>query len=81
MAISEAQVELNGAISKALENNVRSILQPYLQTINETPDLLSLLYDVNLLPEQCGSVNAAVAVSAICEAYRMGQASASCEIE
>jgi len=60
---------------------VHGILQPYLQTINETPDLLSLLYDVNLLPEQCVSVNAAVAVSAVCEAYRMGQASASCEIE
>ena len=60
---------------------VQGILQPYLQTINETPDLLSLLYDVNLLPEQCVSVNAAVAVSAVCEAYRMGQASASCEIE
>ena len=60
---------------------VKGILQPYLQLINETPDLLSLLYDVNLLPEQCVSVNAAVAVSAVCEAYRMGQASASCEIE
>jgi hypothetical protein len=60
---------------------VKAVLQPYLQVINETPDLLSLLYDVNLLPEQCVTVNAAVAVSAICEAYRMGQASASCEIE
>ena len=81
MAISEAQVELDNRVAEALRNNVRSILQPYLQTINETPDLLSLLYDVNLLPEQCTTVNAAVAVSAVCEAYRMGQASASCEIE
>jgi hypothetical protein len=60
---------------------VKAVLQPYLRLINETPDLLSLLYDVNLLPEQCVSVDEAVAVSAICEAYRMGQASASCEIE
>jgi hypothetical protein len=60
---------------------VQGILQPYLQVINETPDLLSLLYDVNLLPEQCRTVNSAVAVLAVCEAYRMGQASASCEIE
>lgn len=81
MAISEAQVELNSTVREALRNNVRSIMQPYLQLINETPDLLSLLYDVNLLPEQCNSINAAVAMSAICEAYRMGQASASCEIE
>jgi len=81
MPISEAQVELDGVLAKATETTVRSILQPYLQMINETPDLLSLLYDVNLLPEQCRSVNAAVAVSAVCEAYRMGQASASCEIE
>jgi len=60
---------------------VHGILQPYLQMINETPDLLSLLYDVNLLPEQCVSIKAAVAVTAVCQAYRMGQASASCEIE
>lgn len=60
---------------------VHGILQPYLQMINETPDLLSLLYDVNLLPEQCRTVNAAVAVSAVCEAYRMGQAAMACEIE
>ena len=60
---------------------VQGILQSYLKVINDTPDLLSLLYDVNLLPEQCRTVNSALAVSAICEAYRMGQASASCEIE
>ena len=81
MAISEAQVELDSSIREALRNNVRAILQPYLQMINETPDLLSLLYDVNLLPEQCNSVNAAVAMAAVCEAYLLGQASASCEIE
>lgn len=81
MPISEAQVELDNSIAGALRNNVRSILQPYLQMINETPDLLSLLYDVDMLPEQTVTVRGAVAVSAVCEAYRMGQASASCEIE
>lgn len=81
MAISEAQVELDAAVNEALRNNTRSIMQPYLQMINETPNLLSLLYDVDLLPEQCNSVNAAVAMAAVCEAYLLGQASASCEIE
>jgi hypothetical protein len=52
---------------------VEGILQPYLELINGTPELLSLLYDVNLLPEQCTTVNAAVAVQTACVAYRLGQ--------
>ena len=52
---------------------VQSILDPYLDLINSTPALLNLLYDANLLPEQVTTVNAAVAISVACEAYRLGQ--------
>lgn len=31
---------------------VKDILKPYLKYINETPELTSLLYDLDLLPEQ-----------------------------
>jgi len=48
------------------------IMEPYLPLINETPPLLSLLYDANLLPEQVVTVNAAVAIAVACEAYRLG---------
>lgn len=60
---------------------VHGILQPYLKTINETPDLLSLLYDVNMLPEQTVTVRGAIGVVAVCEAYKMGQESATHDIE
>lgn len=54
---------------------VEGILAPHLQTINDNPELLSLLYDVNLLPEQCTSINSAVACAAITYAFRIGRGS------
>lgn len=60
---------------------LRAIMLPYLQVINSTPDLLWLLYDAALLPEQVTTIQQVVAMAAVVEAYRMGQASASCEIE
>lgn len=52
---------------------VQGILDPYLKTINETPALLNLLYEANLLPEQCTTVNAALAIAVACEAYQLGK--------
>jgi hypothetical protein len=46
-----------------------------LQKVNSTPALLSLLYDVNLLPEQIDSNNQYCALQAIVIAYGLGVAS------
>lgn len=42
------------------------------KTINETPYLLSLLYDVKLLPEQITDMKQAIYMAAIVEAYKEG---------
>jgi len=53
-------------------DEVSNILQPYLTMINETPVLLSLLYDADVLPEQISSARDAIFVAAICTAYQLG---------
>lgn len=52
---------------------VDSILFKYRKFINETPEILSLLYDVDLLPEQIVTVRGAISVAAICTAYQLGK--------
>lgn len=52
------------------EDAVAKILAPYLPTINSTPDLLSILYDADLMPEQTVTVRGAICVVAVCEAYK-----------
>lgn len=47
-------------------------LKPYISLINSTPDLLSLLYDADMLPEQTVTMRGAVSVAAVCEAYQAG---------
>lgn len=48
-------------------------LAPYRAEISATPFLLSLLYDIDLLPEQIGTKRSAALMIAICEAYRAGK--------
>lgn len=55
------------------EEAAQRILKGYLKIINDTPALLSLLYDADMLPEQTVTVRGAVSVAAVCEAYRAGQ--------
>ena len=43
-----------------------------LDIITSTPDLLSLLYDAGMLPEQITTKRDAIAVAAVCEAYQAG---------
>ena len=49
------------------------IVAPYRKTISDTPDLLSLLYDADLLPEQIVTPRAAVCMAAVVEAYQAGR--------
>lgn len=45
--------------------------QPYRKLINETPALLSLLYDIDLLPEQINLYVNAGRMIAVCELFKM----------
>lgn len=51
---------------------MNELILKYTETINKTPYLLSLLYDVNLLPEQITSMEKAIYMAAIVEAYKEG---------
>ena len=45
--------------------------QPYRKQINETPTLLSLLYDIDLLPEQIRLYVNATRMIAVCELFKL----------
>ncbi len=55
------------------DGGVDEILGRYLKQINDTPALLSLLYDADMLPEQIISARGAVSVAAVVEAYNRGR--------
>ena len=55
------------------ENSVDEILSGYLKQINDTPALISLLYDADMLPEQIISVRGAISVAAVVTAYNAGR--------
>lgn len=44
---------------------------PYRDQINTTPALLSLLYDIDLLPEQVRLPVNAIRMSAVCECFKL----------
>lgn len=44
----------------------------YRKQISDTPALLSLLYDVNLMPEQISTTRSAISMAAVVEAYSIG---------
>jgi len=52
--------------------NYTDIVSSYANMINKTPYLLSLLYDINLLPEQVSSMQEAIYMAAIVDAYKEG---------
>jgi hypothetical protein len=52
--------------------NYTDIVSLYANMINETPYLLSLLYDINLLPEQVSTKQEAIYMAAIVDAYKEG---------
>jgi hypothetical protein len=52
------------------EKWIGEVTQPYRQFINETPELLSMLYDIDLLPEQIRLRVNAVRLVAFCEIFK-----------
>jgi hypothetical protein len=49
---------------------IREMTQPYRKQISETPALLSLLYDIDLLPEQIRLPVNAKRMAAFCEIFK-----------
>lgn len=50
----------------------QEIMKDYRPLINSTPVLRSLLYDVDMMPEQTVTVRGAISVAAVCEAFKAG---------
>ena len=57
-------------IADLREDGVDEIVAPYLKQIRETPELLSLLYDIDLLPEQIVYRVNAVRMVAVCLVFQ-----------
>ena len=53
---------------------IEEVTHPYLKFINETPALLSVLYDIDLLPEQIRLPVNATRMAAFCELWQKGPA-------
>lgn len=56
-----------------IDPKVFEIVGGYRAFISERPDLLSLLYDINMLPEQTTSMQGAIRLAAFCEVWKKGE--------
>lgn len=52
------------------EDGVADLIKPYESYINDTPSLLSLLYEIDMLPEQTVTRTGAIRLAAICELWK-----------
>lgn len=55
------------------EEGVDEVILPYAKFISARPELLSLLYDIDMLPEQCVTRVGAVRLAGLCEVWRRGE--------
>ncbi len=55
------------------EEGVTELLKPYLLFISSRPGLLSLLYDVDMLPEQTVTYAGAMRLAALCSVWKAGE--------
>lgn len=55
------------------EEGADDILINYAKFINARPELLSLLYDINMLPEQTMNRAGALRLAGLCEVWRKGE--------
>ena len=77
IAALEAQV---AALTKGRDDeseDAQKAIASYRGVVDDTPALLSLLYDADLLPEQIISIRGAISLGAVVEAYKMGAAALS----
>ncbi|MDX3926767.1 MAG: hypothetical protein QHC90_13310 [Shinella sp.] len=55
------------------EPGVTEYLSHYTAFINARPMLISLLYDIDMLPEQTVTQDGAIRLGGLCEVWRMGE--------
>lgn len=55
------------------EPGVTEYLSKYNEFINSRPMLLSLLYDIDMLPEQTVTKAGAIRLGGLCEVWRLGE--------
>lgn len=73
--IARAAIKAIGGIAQVptwpkTEDGADEIVQPYRSYISATPELLSLLYDIDMLPEQTVTRAGAVRLAAFCEVWK-----------
>ena len=61
-------IESDGGI----DPKIFEIVGRYRSFVNERPFLLSLLYDINMLPEQTVTMQGAIRLAAFCEVWKKG---------
>lgn len=71
--LTETEAEKVGAMAER-EPGVQEMLSGYLSFINHRPRLISLLYDIDMLPEQTVTRAGAMRLVGLCEVWRMGEA-------
>lgn len=57
----------------AREDGVEAIVARYRKFINDRPALLSLLYDIDMLPEQTVTRQGAIRLAGLCEVWKSGE--------
>jgi len=55
------------------EDGVSEILSKYAKFINARPLLMSLLYDIDMLPEQTVTRAGAIRLAGLCEVWKKGE--------
>jgi hypothetical protein len=63
-----------GEVNEPTEEEIkaaREVTQPYYKQINDTPALMSLLYDIDLLPEQIRLFVNAKRMVAVCMLFKL----------
>lgn len=55
------------------EEGVDETIAKYAKFINDRPMLVSLLYDINMLPEQCVTLAGAIRLAGLCEVWKKGE--------
>lgn len=70
MAIRDKRSDANKETSVRMDG-VDEILSKYTKMINSTPMLLSLLYDIDMLPEQTVTRAGAIRLAGLCEVWAM----------
>ncbi|MDW9481842.1 hypothetical protein GOB57_24650 [Sinorhizobium meliloti] len=65
--------DMTEGVAGERDKGVGDIVAKYTKFINERPALLSLLYDINMLPEQTVTMQGAIRLAAFCEVWKKGE--------